>query len=477
MLSAPGPAPAGLRRLAPRTAASRIRGLSALVVVVLLALLAVTSATIAQAREGMRVIGHDAGRQVVATGDLYSQLTDMDAQLANALLAGDSEPAARAEALRLYELNRQRAGEALIEAAKLADEPTEEDTARALLDALARYEGLARQALQLERQTQHRAGPPPEGVQELYQQATDLMKLDLLPKAYNLTLDNGALVRGTYEEQRSAVLTGLVWVIVVGALLLVTLVVLQVYLAVRFRRLLNVGLALATVGALALMTASGLMLWGQAQTLRNAKENGFDSMLALSRTRAISNNAAADQTRYLLVGTDLARSDTYEQVYLNKSQSILYAEAGSLAEYNSALKNVDYDPRGGNEFRGFLGTEADRPVEDAATRAEIAGIFQTVIKEYQRFQQRDHEMRQLVDSGQRARAVAERGALTEQFRRYDRGLQELEEIRQEVFDEAIAAGDDGTRGWYGVLPIAGVVIVVFLLAGVWPRLSEYRWSK
>ncbi|MBE1534804.1 hypothetical protein [Actinomadura algeriensis] len=474
LLSAPVPAPTGLRRLVPRTAASRIRGLSALVVVVLLALLAVTAATIAQAREGMRVIGHDAGPQVVATGDLYSQLTDMDAQLANALLAGDSEPGVRAEALELYDLNRLRAGEALIEAAKLADDPIEEDTARALLDALARYERLAGQALLLERRTQHQAGPPPEEVLTVYQQATDLMKLDLLPKAYNLTLDNGALVRETYEEQRSAVLTGLVRVIAVGVLLLVTLVVLQVFLAVRFRRLLNAGLALATVGALALVTASGLMLWGQAESLRNAKEQGFDSILALSRTRAISNNAAADQTRYLL---DPGRIDTYEQVYLNKSKTILYVSSGSLAEYNTAVKNVKYDPRGGNEFLGFLGTEADRPVRDAATRARIATIFGTVIQEYQRFQQLDHEMRRLVESGERGRAVAERGGPTAQFRRYDRALQELEEIRRDEFDAAIAAGDGGTRGWYGVLPIAGVVIVAFLLIGVWPRLSEYRWSK
>ncbi|MFD0904726.1 hypothetical protein, partial [Actinomadura sediminis] len=473
LLALPAPARTGPRRILPRTAASRVRALSALVVVVLLALLAVTAATIAQAREGMRVIGHDAGPQVVATGDLYSQLTDMDAQLANALLAGDSEPAVRAEALELYDMNRLRAGEALIEAAKLADDPTEEDTARALLDALARYERLAGEALLLERRTQHRAGPPPEEVLEVYREATDLMKLDLLPKAYNLTLDNGALVRDTYEEQRSAVLTGLAWVIAVGALLLAALIALQVFLAVRFRRLLNVGAALATAGALALVTASGLMLWGQAESLRKAKEQGFDSILALSRTRAISNNAAADQTRYLL---DPGRTDTYEQVYLSKSQTVLYVNAGNLAEYNAAVKNVTYEP-GRSDFLGFLGTEADRPVRDAATRTRVAGIFGTVIREYQVFQQRDHEMRRLVESDRRADAVRTRGALTEQFRRYDGALRELEEIRRAAFEEAVLDGDSGTRGWYGGLPVAGAVIVVFLLAGIWPRLSEYRWSK
>ena len=39
-------------------------------------------------------------------------------------------------------------------------------------------------------------------------------------------------------------------------------------------------------------------------------------MLSLSRARAISDNANADESRYLL---DPGRADTYEQVYLDKS--------------------------------------------------------------------------------------------------------------------------------------------------------------
>ncbi len=66
------------------------------------------------------------------------------------------------------------------------------------------------------------------------------------------------------------------------------------------------------------------MLSGQADHLRKAKEEGFDSILALSRTRAISNSANADETRFLL---DPGRADAYEQVYLSKSQTVLYLKA------------------------------------------------------------------------------------------------------------------------------------------------------
>src|SRR5690606_24961979 len=106
---APSGPPSRLGRLLPRTVAARVRTLTAVAIVLLVALLAVTWAAIADAREGVRVIGHDAGPQVVATGDLYFQLTDMDAQLANALLAGGAAGGGvREQALERYDDNRQK---------------------------------------------------------------------------------------------------------------------------------------------------------------------------------------------------------------------------------------------------------------------------------------------------------------------------------------------------------------------------------
>ncbi|WP_309237343.1 hypothetical protein [Actinomadura sp. BRA 177] len=437
-------------------------------------LLGVGWAAIANSREGVRVIGHDAGPQVVATGDLYFQLTDMDAQLANALLIGDAAGGGRAQALARYDDNRRKAGDALLKAAKLADETTENNTARDLLDALGRYERLAGQALLLDRQTPHASGPPSQQVTDLYRQATDLMKLDLLPKAYNLTLDNGTLVRHTYEDKRSAVLMGRTGLLVAGVALLATLAGFQLYLAKRFRRLLNVPLALATLGTLVLVGAGTLMLSGQADHLRKAKEEGFDSILALSRTRAISNSANADETRFLL---DPGRADAYEQVYLSKSQTVLYLKAGNLTQYNDAVqKGLSYEP-GRAPFLGFLGTEANRPAESPEQRAQLADGMNKALGAYQKGQANDRRMRDLVKAGQRDQAVAARGTAAADFAQYDRSLQDLAGIHQKAFDEAVKDGDGGTSGWYAVLPIAGVVIALLVLVGVRPRLAEYRWSK
>jgi hypothetical protein len=466
--------PGRVARLLPRTVAARIRALTAVSLVLLVALLAVAWAAIANAREGVRVIGQDAGPQVVATGDLYFQLTDMDAQLGNALLAGGAAGGERDQALARYNDNRLKAGDALLKAAKLADERTEENTARDVLDALGRYERLAGQALLLDRQSDRAAGRPSTEVIGLYRQATDLMKLDLLPKAYNLTLDNGTLVRHTYEDKRSAVLTGRMWVLVTGLALLAVLAGFQLYLAKRFRRVLNVPLALATLASLVLVATGTAMLSGQASHLRQAKEEGFDSILSLARARAISNSAAADETRFLL---DPERADAYEQVYLSKSQTVLYLPAGNLTEYNRAVQgDLSFEP-GRARFLGFLGTEANRPTESGEQQSRLVNALNKALGDYQKVQANDRQMRDLVHAGKRAEAIAARGAATEDFAVYDRSLQSLIGLHQKEFDEAVKDGDDGTSGWYTVLPIAGVAIALLVLIGVRPRLAEYRWSK
>ncbi|MEU5878253.1 hypothetical protein [Spirillospora sp. NPDC047279] len=455
----------GAARLVPRTVAGRVRVLTALIVVALAALLAVTWSAVADARDGVRVIGHDAGPQVVATGDLYFQLIEMDAQLADALLVGRTQNLGvkREQALESYDRSRRAAGAALLQAARLADDPTEERTARELLDAVARYERLAAQALLLDEQTPHDAGPPPERVLETYRQATDLMKLDLLPKAYNLTLDNGTLVRHTYEDKRDAVTAGRLWVLGTGLVVLALLGGLQLFLFRRFRRLLNPALAIATLGTLVFVGVGFTMLGGQADHLKKAKEDGFDSILALSRARAIGNSANADQTKYLL---DPARADTYEQVFLSKSQTILYVKADSLAQYSGAVQQTGKE----NDYLGFLGSEFDRNRLPSQSQA-----LNAVFTDYRAYQRDDRSLRDLVAGGQRQQAISTRLASPDSsFGEYDRSLGGLIKIHSTAFNDAIKKGDDGTAGWNLVIPVAGIVLVALVLAGVRPRLSEYR---
>jgi hypothetical protein len=465
-----------IRPLRLRTLPGRIRAAALAAILAVAALFAVTGSAIGDARDGLRVIGHGAGPQVVATGDLYFSLSDMDAQLANVLLIGREQNlgVGRAQALAVYEQRRAQADRATLQASELAGrDPSGQRTVQAVLDGLGRYERLASQALLLDEQAGHAAGPPPQQVIDLHRRATDLMKLDLLPKAYNLTLDNGTIVRRTYEAKRSSVLDGRLWVVVTGLVVIALLIGLQVFLSRRFRRLVNPALALATLVTLVLVVVSVGLLSAEAGHLRKAKEDGFDSILALSRARAISNSLNADESRYLL---DPGRADTYEQVYLDKSQSILYVPATNLDTYQTGMNTslTAYRARRDVGFLGFYGAEARH-----LTGGRQGAAVDAVLTAYQRFQQDDVRLRGLLGGNRQREAIEVRmgrtaGSSIHDFDDYDRALVSLIGIHQNTFDTAIRAGDDALGGWNWLLPGAAVLIAALVLAGVRPRLSEFR---
>ncbi|WP_235854427.1 hypothetical protein [Nonomuraea aridisoli] len=446
------PAPAPVRRSVP----GRIRVISGVTAAALALLFAALAAGAWTVGDGLRVIGRDAGPQVVATAGLYLALSDMDAQVADALIMGDSYDRERQRAVDRYERRRSEANQALLKAFELSgDNPAERRTVQSVLDGLGRYERLAAQALLLDERSPHPPGRPPDDVVLLHRQATDLMRLVLLPQAYNLTLENGTIVRQTYDDKALTVPLLRGAVVLAGLLALGCLLVLQVYLARRFRRVLGPALLAATVAtAVALLFGSNVLAQDE-QALREAKTAGFDSVLTLARARAISNSMQGDQSRYLL---DQARADTYEHMYLDKSLSVLYVEAGNLETYHAKVTGGS-----GEGFRGLLGPELVGRSGKAAMDA------------YRRFQAADMDFRARAADGQVREAVEARlRPVGEAFDAYDRSLVALSEQHENAFERAIGRGESTLDGLWRLLPSAIGVIGLLVVAGVWPRLKEYR---
>lgn len=99
------------------------------------------------------------------------------------------------------------------------------------------------------------------------------------------------------------------------------------------------------VGGIALMAT-------EAEYLRGAKENAFDSLLALRQARAVSYDANADESRYLI---GLGRTNTYERAFLDKSESLAGVGAGDVSRYDDAVtayQNDNSDVR----INGYFGT-------------------------------------------------------------------------------------------------------------------------
>jgi hypothetical protein len=433
----------------------RIRVISGITVASLALLFAALAVGSSSARDGLRVIGRDAGPQVVATAGLYLALSDMDAQVANALVMGDQYAQQRGEALARYEERRSAANQALLKAFELSgDNPAERRTVQSVLDGLGRYERLAGQALLLDERSQHAPGSPPQEVVRTYRAATDLMRLVLLPQAYNLTLESGTIVRRTYDDKALMVPLIRVAVLLAGLLALGCLIWLQIFLAQRFRRLFGPALLAATITTAVALVFGANVLGQDEQALRTAKSAGFDSVLTLAKTRAISNSMQGDQSRYLL---DKERADTYEHTYLDKSLSVLYFEAGNLDAYHAEVA------RGSDNFLGMLGPEiVGKPGDD-------------VVNAYRAFQLADTKFRELALSGRTNEAVAERlGSVTTAFDAYDEALVALADTHEAVFTSAIDRGEGALNNLWRLLPFAIGAIGLLVSAGVWPRLKEYR---
>ncbi|TDC97109.1 hypothetical protein E1285_04620 [Actinomadura sp. 7K507] len=461
-----------------RTIPGRIGIHVVLCLAAIVALLAVLTVSIGNARDSVQTIGHDAGPQVVATGTLYFALSDMDAQVSNILLIGRDHDLGigHDRSLRVYEQRRSEADAAAVQAAQLAggDEALRR-TVQEVLDGLGEYERLVGRAMELDAQAGHPPGQLPQQVVDAYRQATDLMKLQLLPKAYNITLDTGAQVRQEYEEKRSAVLSGRTWVAVTGLVVLLLLIATQLYLARTFRRVLNPALVLATLATLALGGVGAGMLTAQAGHMQKAKEDGFDSILQLSRARAISHSAFADESRYLL---DPGRADTYEQTYLDKSLSVIQPDLGdkpvNLENYYAGLEEKVGPYKAGEgdvPFLGFFGDEA-RTVEPGRE----ADALQKTLLAYRTVQRNDARIRELASSGDRAGAVDARMASNaiRDFGVYDKALGELTAVHQDAFDDAVGDADGGLRGWNAVPAAGAAAIALLIFAGVRPRLAEFR---
>jgi hypothetical protein len=465
------------RRLGLQTTPGRIRALAAVAVLAIGGFYVVANIAVGNARDGLRVIGHDAGPQVLATSDLYFALGDMDSQVASILLTGrEPGPGARQQELQRYDQDRATADRAALQAAELsAGDPADQAAVRSILDGLGQYEQLASHAMVLDEQAHHPAGPPPRNVIAVYRQATDLMTLDLLPPAYNLTLEGGATVREAYAAKRSAVLSARLWVALAGLAVIAALAGLQFFVAARFRRWLNPALAVATLGLILLTVSAVRLLSDEAAHLQAAKTSGFDSILTMSRARAISDSLHADESRFLL---DPGRADTYTLAYLDKSQTVLYVASGNLGEYYTALSTAMTAYRANPRAVAFLGFYGDE------ARAYPGPAVTAALSRFQQFQADDQRIRQLAAAGQDRQAVIlltgrSAGSSGYDFDQYDQAVVSLIGQHHATFDQTIHAGDrelgrSVLGNWAGLLPLAALGAAVLVVAGVRARLAEYR---
>jgi undecaprenyl pyrophosphate phosphatase UppP len=461
----------------PGNTSAFIRVWALIVAVVVAALAVLLTYDVHQENTGLTVIGHQTAPVVEASTDLYLRLNDMDAQMANILLVGSAMNLGftRAQALGIFQSDRRQASIDLQEAsAEATVDPAAAQSIRALLDALGSYEALASQVTLVSGEGSQAPGRPSSAVLALYTQATDLLRAQLLPASQDLTNRNAAILQSTYVTDRGKAITARNWVFLIGVVVLVAVIALQVYLARRFHRWINPAMAAATLIAAALVIAGVRLTSGEAQNLYVAKVEAFNSILPLDEARAVSYDANADESRYLV---DAALAAQYQRSFLTKTLELVDLPgagiytfdkrfAAALSAYQQSNNDIEWHGYWGDEFRNF--TFVGEPAA-----AELS------LKRFQVYELDDRIIRKLNNTGHLVAAIAfdtsyNKGESNWAFGQYDNAQVEVITINVNAFNQAIKDGLHALDGWTVIPAVAGLAVLGLLLLGLRGRLAEYR---
>jgi hypothetical protein len=405
------------------------------IVVTAAAVLVTVSLLMPSVQDQVRVIGGEAAPQAATASDLYFALSDLDAQVARLVLIDDADAlsGSQIDALSAYRERGPQIDADLERALTTATGAEERGIVLRLLTDLAAYREWAWQALTVESQLPPQPpGKLPPAALGYYTQATNVLHLQLLPAAKQLRDASRARLDDAYSQQFRTEVVGIGLVVLLGGALVVLLVRLQIWLTRRFRRLVNPALVAATVVTLALMFSACVVFVLAGDRLRAARDDSLVPFLALSQAQAISYDAAADTSRYL-ISANLAY---YDQDFAAKSDCLIKGGACGTA-----------GPEAVDRWRAY-----------ARDHQKIVG---------------------LADSGQTAAAIdaltgIRRGDAAFDFSYFDAAISAAAGERKQAFDASLRQSERLLTGWREI-PIAAMGLVLLLVPlSVRKRLAEYR---
>jgi len=242
---------------------------------------------------------------------------------------------------------------------------------------------------------------------------------------------------------------------------------------VRFRRLFSPVLAVATVLTFALVAVTVARLNAESDRLNVARYDAFGSIQALSLARAVSYDANADESRYLV---DPGSAAQYQQSFLAKSQQIANVGPTGIFGYDAALAaDIAAYQRDNSvvRFGGFLGAEFRNITFPGERQAAVATLLA-----FQRYERDDRTLRALAAKNLAEAVAYDIGTGASQsdgaFNQYDAALSSVIAVNSDAFAAAVASGEGGSAGELIFLEAGLVLAVALIIAGVRPRLAEYH---
>ncbi|MHB2018180.1 MAG: hypothetical protein ACYCW6_14620 [Candidatus Xenobia bacterium] len=424
-------------------------------------LLAVCSG-VRQYRDALKAVCVDSAPSIVAAQDIKARLADLDANAANELIGSVEQGAA---ARKGYDEDRMALSVDLVKAAKnITYGDAEEVPIRSIEYGLGQFEmHVARARLLDERSDPQR--------QQEYLAATAIMHDSLLKYAEQLDAANRKVLEDTYKSAGSREIVANAFILLTAALLLGSLAALQFLLPQRTRRILNAGLVASTIVTVVFLIFVISSLAGSKEDLRAAKADCFDSISALSRTRAVAMDANGAESRWLLAKATGHTGNEYEVEFRQKIRLIAAVPDGQSYDTIASASH-----RAGKASAGWSGYLADE-LNNITFNGELDAAT-TALSRWGTYVVLDGKIRQLENSGNHAEAVTlccgtKPGQSDWAFSEFDTALQKVIDINQKALDATYARGVERLSWFEEFATFVCILVCVLAFLGIRPRLREY----
>jgi hypothetical protein len=320
--------------------------------------------------------------------------------------------------------------------------PQDAATLDALTVGMTEYHDLASSSVTLVLNPGSPAGQSAPAAIGYYSLAATMVQSVVLPRAAALRESTATTAADAASSARRTALVAVIALTLLGIVTLTFIVRTHRLLTRRFRRVLNPGL----IGA-GLLTA-GLVI-GQVVALAavgshaGTASSRFSGYLAVARARADSYAADGDLTRAVLVpGTDELGTwqvAAHQQTPLNAAIGRVGTDLAALGP-GGAASSAAWPKLSGTDMKAVVA---------AAQSGDTVGAL-------------------ALDTG------THRGQAAFDFSSYDSGLQRLAAGRLAGFRQATASIDADLSGWSWLPWLLGALALALILAGVRPRLAEFR---
>jgi hypothetical protein len=314
----------------------------------------------AQHRDAVKTLGVDAAPSVVAAHNIKIHIQTLDADLVNDLLVA---PGSSSAYVKDFDANRVEIGKQVIAAAKnITYGDAELVPIEKIQDSLGRYLMAAQTAREA-----HDRGDQPAAL-AAYRATYRILETELVPAADDLNTANDGVLQDTYDTQRGAARRTSVITFLLVASLVLLLVATQVFVARRFHRRVNPGIAAATVVALGFGAYTCHAFGAHARDLKGAKLDAYDSVQALLATRAEAYEANAAESRWLLDRSERAVHERRFVEFVGKLATFSGGQTFATVHAIALARNADL------AARLTHGEDAVSAGEAARTARPLAGM-------------------------------------------------------------------------------------------------------